>query len=213
MADRQAITDFELVNEPEFDRLTFIGPGGRFEYHIRPGSQVLQWGRWNVRFVNRDNLELNFDFRENGVLRLRVIAFGPVIQVVHVSDFLLPERLQDRVHEYLNPVPAVIPTVEIPEFQQDQLTFEEIPNGTMMVDFQRERERYHRYYTRETFDTLIRPTMRNPVSGAVINEQDLRYYIAALSDVWEPWPIEDNFQFGGRRLRATRRTKRKTRAS
>ena len=208
MARFTPMTDFQVNNGRGSDQLTFFGPGGRFDYYVRPGSQQQDAGRWRVRIANIDTLELHFEFRENDVLRLRLISLQPEVQVVYISDYAVPDRLRQLLMLYLNPVNAGIARVKIPAGQQDQLTYEEIPNGTLMVDFLRERDRYHRYYTRETFETLIRPRMRNPFTQAFIAPEDLRFYLAELDETRRPYPAHGNVLNGGRAKGKTRRAKR-----
>jgi len=208
MAHFTPMTDLQVFKGRGYDQLTFTGPGGQFDYYVRPGSQKQDAGRWRVRIANIDTLELHFEFRENDLLRLRLISLEPEIQVIHISDYTVPERLRQQLILYLNPPNANIVKVKIPAGQQDQLTFVEIPNGTLMVDFLRERDRYHRYYTKETFDVLIRPNMRNPFTRAFIAPEDVRFYVAELDSSRQPYPAHGNFQNGGRRLRAKGKTRR-----
>ena len=68
--------------------------------------------------------------------------------------------------------------IKIPKGQIDVVTMEEIKDGTLMVDFHDEREKYHRYYTEETYRKLN--NNKNPFNDRVIENADVKYYIAEL---------------------------------
>lgn len=68
--------------------------------------------------------------------------------------------------------------IKIPKGQVDVVTMEEIKDGTLMVDFHDEREKYHRYYTEETYRKLN--NNKNPFNDRVIENADVKYYIAEL---------------------------------
>jgi hypothetical protein len=87
--------------------------------------------------------------------------------------------------------------IKIPKGQMDVVTMEEIKDGTLMVDFHDEREKYHRYYTEDTYRKLN--NNKNPFNDRVIENADVKYYIAELD---ASLPVQE----AGRRKR-TRRNK------
>jgi predicted ABC-class ATPase len=92
--------------------------------------------------------------------------------------------------------------IKIPKGQIDVVTMEEIKDGTLMVDFHDEREKYHRYYTEDTYRKLN--NNKNPFNDRVIENADVKYYIAELD---ASLPVQE----AGRRKRTLRRSGRKTR--
>jgi hypothetical protein len=94
--------------------------------------------------------------------------------------------------------------IKIPKGQIDVVTMEEIKDGTIMADFHGEREKYHRYYTEDTYNKLN--NNKNPFNNKVIEKTDIKYYEAQLDP---SLPVKE----GGRRKRTRRRRNRKTRRS
>ena len=93
--------------------------------------------------------------------------------------------------------------VKIPKGQEDQIMFTEIADGTVMADFQNERDSFHRYYTKDTYDRAIAPRMKSPATNRRIELTEVSYYIAELDESMPAFPV-----IGGRRGRKTRRTRR-----
>jgi len=89
------------------------------------------------------------------------------------------------------------PKLKIPKGQTDVVTMEEIKDGTLMVDFHGEREKYNRYYTEETYNKLN--NNKNPFNNKSIEKTDIKYYEAQLDP---SLPVQQ----AGRRKR-TRRNK------
>jgi hypothetical protein len=102
-----------------------------------------------------------------------------------------------------------LPRVKIPKGQEDALYFTQIPEGdadhpTVMVDFDNERDgSNHRYYTKKTFDQLVKPRMMNPWLNIPIAVPPT-YYVAEFDSSMTPFPTLQ----GGRRTRG-RRTRRR----
>jgi hypothetical protein len=87
--------------------------------------------------------------------------------------------------------------IKIPKGQTDVVTMEEIKDGTLMVDFHDEREKYHRYYTEDTYTKLN--NNKNPFNNKVIENADVKYYIAELD---ASLPVQE----GGRRNSSRNKT-------
>ena len=140
---------------------------------------------------------------------------------VATIDAEITEEAKQVLLGYFSPgIPvdeATLQKVKIPKGQQDFLSYAEIPEGTVMADFQNERDVYHRYYTLETFRTMIEPRMQSPYAMRQIQVADVSFYIAELDDSMTRFPIAD--AEGGRRgrrrktLRERRRTPRNKRRS
>ena len=98
--------------------------------------------------------------------------------------------------------PAVI---NIPQGQEDIITFEPIPDGTRMVDFHDERLKYNRYYTEETLKNL---NGKNPYQHKPILPTDVTKYTARLDPTM---PVQE----AGRRRRkvTSKKAAKKTCAS
>lgn len=94
--------------------------------------------------------------------------------------------------EFIDP-----PKLKIPKGQTDIITMDEIEDGTRMVDFHDEREKYHRYYTEETYNKLV--VKNNPHTKKPIRYIDITFYTAELDPSL-------TVQEGGRRKR-TRKNK------
>jgi hypothetical protein len=77
-----------------------------------------------------------------------------------------------------------------------------------MTDFHNERERFHRYYTKDTYDRAIAPRMISPTTNRRIELTEVSYYIAELDELMPAFPI-----IGGHRGRKARRTRRNKRRS
>jgi len=100
---------------------------------------------------------------------------------------------------------AALPRVKIPRGQEDAISFAEIPDGTIMADFQNERDTYHRYYTREMFIRGVGPRMRNPFTNRPINGIEVQFYIAELDESMPPFPAHGAGRRKGRKTHRKRR--------
>jgi hypothetical protein len=100
------------------------------------------------------------------------------------------------------PNAAELPRVKIPRGQEAMISFAEIPDGTVMVDFHNERDQFHRYFTLADFNQL--PRRISPATNRPIVPADITYYVAELDDAMQPHPV-----IGGRRRR-TYRSRRTT---
>jgi hypothetical protein len=99
-----------------------------------------------------------------------------------------------------------IPTVKVPKGQTDIITNQRIQDGMRMIDFLDERDKWHRYYTEETYDSLETPK-RNPFTRELIEvdgKPPPQLYIAEIDP-------EKPFVAAGGRRRKTRKTKRRHR--
>lgn len=76
-----------------------------------------------------------------------------------------------------------------------------------MTDFHNQRDMFHRYYTKDTYDRTIELRMKSPMTNRRIEPAEVSYYIAELDESMPAFPI-----IGGRRRKA-RRTRRNKRRS
>jgi hypothetical protein len=102
--------------------------------------------------------------------------------------------------------PPALPKVKIPKGQADQISFAEIPDGAVMVDFHNERDQFHRYFTREVFDQL--PRRISPATNRPIAPGDITYYVAELDDTMQAHPVNGGRRRKGRKGRKTYRKRR-----
>jgi len=97
---------------------------------------------------------------------------------------------------------AELPKIKIPKGQTDSLTDEEITDGMVMVDFNKQREQKHLYYTKSSYQKgvvergRIDPYTRLPVKPETVVE-----YVAELDP---DMPV-----VGARRRRNMRKTRRR----
>jgi len=108
-----------------------------------------------------------------------------------------------------NPVnldPAALPKVKIPRGQESMISFAEIPDGAVMVDFHNERDQFHRYFTREVFDQL--PRRISPATNRPIAPGDITYYVAELDETMQAHPVNGGRRRKGRKGRKTYRKRR-----
>jgi nucleotide-binding universal stress UspA family protein len=154
-------------------------------------------------------------------------ALAVEVQEERERDFIVADRIQAerrarmerewaeqqrrREEAARRPVPPVapaapLPKIKIPKGQTDSLTEEEITDGMIMVDFNKQREQKHLYYTKSSYQKgvvergRIDPYTRLPVKPETVVE-----YVAELDP---DMPV-----VGARRRRKTRRQamRRKTR--
>ena len=90
--------------------------------------------------------------------------------------------------------------IRVPKGQTDTISFSEIKEGTPMVDFHNEREKYHRYYTEETYNSLKKK--ENPFTNKPIDSNDITKYVAKLD------PSLKVQEAGRRKTRRRTRSKR-----
>jgi hypothetical protein len=99
---------------------------------------------------------------------------------------------------------ADLPRVRIPRGQEAMISFDEINNGAVMVDFHNERDQFHRYFLLNDFARL--PRMISPATNRPVVQADITYYVAELDDTMQPHPV-----IGGRRSNRKSRKARRTR--
>jgi hypothetical protein len=98
-----------------------------------------------------------------------------------------------------------LPRIKIPRGQEAMISFDEIADGTIMVDFHDERDRFHRYFTLVDYNRL--PRKISPATNRPIVPADITYYVAELDDTMQPHPVIGGRR-SNRRMRRTRRTRR-----
>jgi hypothetical protein len=113
----------------------------------------------------------------------------------------------ERLGNYMDRIAGVVPAppppvINIPDGQEDVISYEPIPDGTRMVDFHDERLKYNRYYTEETLKNL---NGKNPYQHKPILLTDVTRYIAKLDSTM---PVQEA---GRRKTRKSKRRARKTR--
>jgi hypothetical protein len=101
------------------------------------------------------------------------------------------------------------PSFEIARGQEAMILYTEIEDGERMVDFQGERDRFHRFYTKYIFDKFIRARGQNPMTRQPIKSGDVTEYTAKLVEPTEQTPVYPVREQGGRRKRKTRRMARR----
>jgi len=112
----------------------------------------------------------------------------------------LQRRREETASRPSRPV-AELPKIKIPKGQTDSLTDEEITDGMVMVDFNKQREQKHLYYTKSSYQKgvvergRIDPYTRLPVKPETVVE-----YVAELDP---DMPV-----VGARRRRNMRKTRR-----
>lgn len=201
------ITDFKVAPGPfgtEQEQIAFTAIGADLTYMIKKGSLHRRYDNiWVVKFAEDiPNMGLYFEFLPHNMVSLYIVYALNNIPLQR-SFFAISEKAKLKLLNYLNPLSAsTLFKVKIPQGQEDALTFAEIPDGTLMVDFHNERSHFHRYYTKETFDSAIKPRMKSPFTNKFIAPEDLIYYTAVLDQTYKPFPTHE----GG-----SRRKKRKTR--
>jgi len=120
-----------------------------------------------------------------------------------------PAPLAPPARAPANPVnldPAALPKVKIPRGQESMISFAEIPDGAIMVDFHNERDQFHRYFTREVFDQL--PRRISPATNRPIAPGDITYYVAELDETMQAHPVNGGRRRKGRKGRKTYRKRR-----
>jgi E3 ubiquitin-protein ligase SspH2 len=107
------------------------------------------------------------------------------------------EKCGNFFKRFSAPQPSPLSKVKIPKGQTDAILFEEIADGTRMVDFQGEMQ-HNRYYTEKTFKKL---NGQNPYTRQPIKQEDIILYTAELDP---SLPVQQ----GGRKK--SRNTKRRS---
>jgi hypothetical protein len=203
------ITDFKAAPGrvgTDQEQISFTATGADLTYMIKKGSlRRRSDGMWVVKFAEDiPNMGLYFEFLSHNMVSLYVVYILNNIPLQR-SLFAMSERAKLKLLTYLNPLSAsAVFKVKIPQGQEDALTFADIPDGTLMVDFHNERSQFHRYYTKETFDSAIKPRMKSPFTNKLIAPEELIYYTAELDNTQAPFPAHE----GGRRLLAKGKTRR-----
>jgi len=101
--------------------------------------------------------------------------------------------------------PSTLPTLNVPQGQEDASTFEPIQEGTVMADFFNSRNR-GRYYTRDTYNRL--PNNADPDTRQRITANDVQFYIAHLDPSMPAVPTHGARRRKGRKGRKTYRKRR-----
>ena len=119
--------------------------------------------------------------------------------------------LRRREEAARRPVPpaapaAPLPKIKVPKGQEDAITNEEITDGMVMVDFNKQREQKHLYYTKSSYQKgVVELGNRDPYTRLPVKPDTVVEYVAELDP---DMPV-----VGGRRRRKTQRRamRRKTR--
>ena len=204
-----SITDFKTVPSPiivdDTEQMIFTAEGADFSYRIKKRSlRHRPDGIWVVKFAQEKVImHLHITFLAHNMVSLWTVLYND--NALQRSLFKMSESAKSKLLNYLDPIPdRPVVKVKIPKGQEDAIYFAEIPNGTLMVDFHKERDEFHRYFTKEVFDAAIKPKMKSPFTNKVIKPEELTYYIAELDATQTPYPTQQ----GGRRRLATGKTRR-----
>jgi hypothetical protein len=125
------------------------------------------------------------------------------------SKFILAGRTLIRgLKEFLKPAPRPVvpppplPKIKVPKGQEDAITNEEITEGMEMVDFNKQREDKHLYYTKSSYQQgVVALGNRDPYTRLPVKPDTVVNYIAEIDP---NMPV-----VGGRRTRI-RQTRRRT---
>lgn len=198
--DKDGYLDFEYQFEDEMSlNEKYEIDEGMEKFAEEEGFEWSNIDRLKIEMENRiTDSFIDITAGNNGILMIPkgedIVGYDPkegdVMIEIHVDHFSEPEYI-------------VPPKLKIPKGQTDVITMDEIQDGTRMVDFHDEREKYHRYYTEDTYKKLNNG--KNPFNNQIIHKYDDKFteYIAELDP---SLPVQEA---GGRR-RKTRRRKNKT---
>jgi hypothetical protein len=143
-------------------------------------------------------------------------ALAVEVQEERERDFVVADRIyaerrarmerewaeqQRRREEAARRPVAPLPKIKVPKGQEDAITNEEITDGMVMVDFNKQREQKHLYYTKSSYQKgVVELGNRDPYTRLPVKPDTVVNYIAELDP---NMPV-----VGGRRHR---RNMRKTR--
>jgi hypothetical protein len=180
-----------------------------------------------AKYLTREirRLQESNDMKTVEIYLVRIIeAWNELIQVieeqgVYLRSDIAAEMLKKEV-PFDTPVltyksegaPARLrlpPSFEIARGQEAMILYTEIEDGERMVDFQGERDRFHRFYTKYIFDKYIKARGQNPMTRQPIKSGDVTEYTAKLVEPTEQTPVYPVREQGGRRKRKTRRMARR----
>jgi hypothetical protein len=183
----------EFVYEFEDETMSY---NEKYEMDEEDDEQDIKWtisDRFNHEMMNR--ITDHFLGATNWGAGVLMIPKGEDI-IGHVDNegdvIMHPDISYWQEPEFID-----FPKLKIPKGQTDIITMDEIEDGTRMVDFHDEREKYHRYYTEDTYNKLN--NNKNPFNNKPINYIDITFYTAELDP---SLPVQQ----AGRRKR-TRRNK------
>lgn len=113
---------------------------------------------------------------------------GDVVKLLLRNNAIVTKKIYEKMPEFESHIQVLlkrayaqsaIPQMNVPVGTENVISTEPIQDRTMMVNFHDERS-HGRYYTKKTYDEIMRTTRKNPFSRAKIAPANVTLYKAKL---------------------------------